>query len=80
MTSTNLLLLLGGQVSDFRSVKEKVLPFEPLIPNDETIEAIKAARRGELVTVGAAENLLEKLPDDDHLDLVRLGSHSEIGL
>lgn len=36
-------------------------PPEPLVSNDETIEAIKAARRGELVTVGAAENLLGKL-------------------
>jgi len=44
-----------------RIAKEKVLPFEPLVPNDETIEAIKAARRGELVKVGPADNLLESL-------------------
>jgi DNA-damage-inducible protein J len=44
-----------------RIAKEKILPFEPLVPNDETIQAIKAARRGELVTVGSADNLLEKL-------------------
>ena len=44
-----------------RIAKEKVLPFEPLIPNNETIEAMKAARRGELVTAGSADNLLEKL-------------------
>lgn len=44
-----------------RIAKEKVLPFEPLVPNDETIEAMKAARRGELVAVGAADNLLGKL-------------------
>jgi DNA-damage-inducible protein J len=31
--------------------KEKALPFEPLIPNDETIEAMNATRRGELVKV-----------------------------
>jgi DNA-damage-inducible protein J len=37
--------------------KEKALPFEPLVPNEETIEAMKAARRGELVTVGAGEVL-----------------------
>ena len=29
------------------------LPFEPLEPNVETIEAVKAARRGELVTGGS---------------------------
>jgi DNA-damage-inducible protein J len=44
-----------------RIAKEKVLPFEPLIPNNETIEAMKAARRGELETVGSADNLLGKL-------------------
>lgn len=44
-----------------RIAKEKVLPFEPLVPNDETIEAMKAARRGELVAVGSADNLLESL-------------------
>ena len=33
-------------------IKEKTPPFEPLVPNKETIEAMKAARRGELVTVG----------------------------
>jgi len=30
-----------------RIAKEKMLPFAPLIPNEETIEAMKAARRGE---------------------------------
>lgn len=44
-----------------RIAKEKMLPFEPLVPNDETIEAIKAARRGELVKVGSTDNLLESL-------------------
>ena len=29
-----------------RIVKERALSFEPLIPNDKTIEAMKAARRG----------------------------------
>jgi DNA-damage-inducible protein J len=27
--------------------KEKALPFEPLVPNKETIEAMKAARRAD---------------------------------
>lgn len=31
---------------------EKALPFDPLVPNKETMEAMKAAWRGELVTVG----------------------------
>jgi DNA-damage-inducible protein J len=48
---------MGLTVSDaFRLMmvgiaKEKALPFEPLVPNGEAIEAMKAARRGELTTV-----------------------------
>jgi DNA-damage-inducible protein J len=47
-----VLAAMGLTVSDaFRLMmvkiaKEKALPFEPLVPNKETIEAMKAARRG----------------------------------
>ena len=44
--------------------KEKALPFEPLVPNEETIEAMKAARRGELVTAGPPGKLLASLNAD----------------
>jgi DNA-damage-inducible protein J len=44
-----------------RVAAEKALPFELHVPNEETIEAIKAARRGELVNVGKPENLLKSL-------------------
>lgn len=47
-----------------RVAKEKALPFEPLTPNAETIEAMKAARRGELVTVGKPGKLLASLNED----------------
>ncbi len=47
-----------------RVAAEKALPFEPLVPNAATIEAMKAARRGELVTVGGPENLLASLNAD----------------
>jgi DNA-damage-inducible protein J len=66
-----VLASIGLTVSDaFRMMMariaiEKALPFEPLIPNEETIAAIKAARRGELVTVGKAENLIAKLNAGD---------------
>jgi DNA-damage-inducible protein J len=36
-----------------------------LIPNEETIEAIKAARRGELTTFKSIEDLLADLHADD---------------
>jgi DNA-damage-inducible protein J len=48
-----------------RVAAEKALPFEPLVPNAETIEAIKAARRGELETVNSVKNLIEDLNADD---------------
>jgi DNA-damage-inducible protein J len=66
-----VLASIGLTVSDafrmmmIRIAREKSLPFEPLVPNDETIEAMKAARRGELVTAGAPDRLLEKLNAGD---------------
>ena len=66
-----VLEAMGLTVSDafrmlmIRIAKEKALPFEPLVPNAETIEAMKAARRGELVTVGDANQLLSSLNEDD---------------
>ena len=46
-----VLASIGLTVSDAfrlmmtRIAREKKLPFEPLVPNEETIEAMKAARR-----------------------------------
>ena len=48
-----------------RIAAEKRLPFEPLVPNAETIEAMKAARAGDLVTVGGVDDLLIDLNEDD---------------
>jgi DNA-damage-inducible protein J len=48
-----------------RIAKEKQLPFAPLVPNEETIEAMKAVRRGDLVAVGSVDNLLEMLNAGD---------------
>jgi DNA-damage-inducible protein J len=65
-----VLKAMGLTVSDafrllmVRIAKEKALPFEPLMPNEETIAAMKAARRGELVTVGPPEKLLSSLNAD----------------
>ncbi len=62
-----VLKAMGLTVSDaFRLMmvkiaKEKALPFEPLVPNEETIEAMKAARRGELTTGSAPEKLRPSL-------------------
>jgi DNA-damage-inducible protein J len=47
-----------------RIAADKALPFEPLVPNAETVAAMKAARRGELVTVGEPSGLLASLNAD----------------
>lgn len=66
-----VLATMGLTVSDafrmlmVRVAREKALPFEPLVPNDETIEAMKAARRGDMITVGSISNLLADLNADD---------------
>jgi hypothetical protein len=43
---------------------DKALPFEPLVPNAETVEAMRSARRGDVVTVGKPANLLASLNAD----------------
>lgn len=66
-----VLAAMGLTISDaFRLLMvkvaaEKALPFEPLVPNAETIEAMKAARRGDLITAGSADELLAGLHEDD---------------
>jgi DNA-damage-inducible protein J len=66
-----VLATIGLTVSDafrlmiMRIANDKALPFEPFVPNAETIEAMKAARRGDLVTVGKPENLLASLNAGD---------------
>ncbi len=66
-----VLAAMGLTVSDafrmllVRVAREKALPFDPLVPNAETIAAMKAARKGELVTVGKLNDLLKKLNEDD---------------
>ncbi len=69
--ATAVLASIGLTVSDafrlmmVRIATEKRLPFEPLVPNAETIEAMKASRRGDVVTVGGTEGLMADLHADD---------------
>ena len=66
-----VLATIGLAVSDafrlmmVRIANDKALPFEPLTPNAETIEAMKATRRGELTTAGSPDELLASLNADD---------------
>ncbi len=48
-----------------KTVAERALPFDPLVPNAETIEAMKAARRGETVSFNSIEELMADLHADD---------------
>lgn len=62
---------IGLTVSDafrllmVRVATEKALPFEPLNPNAETIAAMKASRRGDLIKAGKPEDLLRSLNAGD---------------
>jgi DNA-damage-inducible protein J len=66
-----VLAAMGLTVSDafrlmmVRIARDKALPFEPLVPNAETIEAMKAARRGDVVVAGSPDKLLGSLNADD---------------
>ena len=69
--ATIVLSEIGLTLSDafrmlvIRIAREKALPFEPLVPNAKTIEAIKAARSGNLITAGSLDNLLTELNAND---------------
>jgi len=66
-----VLSAIGITISDAfrmlltRVANEKALPFEPFRPNGKTIAAMKAARSGDLVTIGSIDNLLKDLNADD---------------
>ena len=66
-----VLATMGLSVSDAvrlllrRVATSKALPFEPFIPNAETIAAMQAARDGDLVTIGTPEQALAELNADD---------------
>lgn len=69
--ATVVLSEIGLTLSDafrmlvIRIAREKALPFEPLVPNAKTIEAIKAARSGNLITASSLDNLLTELNAND---------------
>lgn len=69
--ATAIYAAMGLTVSDavrmmlVRTVAERRLPFDPLVPNEETVAAMMAARRGEMVTADGVENLLAELDADD---------------
>jgi len=66
-----VLAAMGLTVSDAvrmmitRIAREKALPFDPLVPNAETIAAMKEARRGGLAGFNSIEALVADLNAED---------------
>lgn len=67
-----VLAAMGLTVSDAfrimltRVAREKALPFEPLVPNDVTIQAMKDARRGvNMKSFKNVDDLMADLNVDD---------------
>jgi DNA-damage-inducible protein J len=67
---------IGLTVSDavrlmmIRIAREKAMPFNPLIPNEATIAALREARAGKLETVGSGSiaDLLSEIDEADKDD------------
>ena len=66
-----VLAAMGLTVSDAvrllltKVAQEKALPFEPLIPNPVTIEAMKEARKGGLPRFDSVQALMDDLHEGD---------------
>ena len=69
--AATVLATMGLTLSDAfrimvtRIAREKTLPFDPLAPNAETIEAMKQARRGALPSFTSVDALMADLNADD---------------
>jgi DNA-damage-inducible protein J len=67
--ATAVLAAMGLTLSDAvrlmltRVAREHALPFDPLIPNPKTIEAMKEARRGQLQSFDSVDDLMADLDD-----------------
>ena len=66
-----VLAAMGLTVSDAvrllltKIAREHALPFDPLIPNETTIAAMKEARAGNLPRANSIEELKKALNEDD---------------
>ena len=66
-----VLEAMGLTISDamrlllVRVARDHALPFEPLIPNKETIDAMKEARKGKLKSFNTVRELMDDLNAED---------------
>ncbi len=69
--ASTVLAAMGLTVSDAvrmlltRIAREKALPFEPLVPNETTLAAMRDARAGRTTKLDSAEALMTDLHADD---------------
>lgn len=69
--ATAVLAAMGLTVSDAvrllltKVAQERSLPFDPLTPNEETIAAMKEARKGGLRSFSTVKSLMDDLNADD---------------
>lgn len=69
--AATVLAAMGLTVSDAvrlmltKVAREHALPFDPLIPNAQTIEAMKEARKGKLPSFASVDELLADLNAPD---------------
>jgi DNA-damage-inducible protein J len=69
--ATAVLKAMGLTVSDAfrmmmtRIAREKALPFEPLVPNEETVAAMREARSGKLPRFKNVDALMKDLNAGD---------------
>ena len=64
MTENSVVRARIDEATKSEAAAEKALPFEPLVPNAETVEAMKAARRGDVVTADKPADPLASLNAD----------------
>ena len=69
--AATVLAAMGLTISDamrlllIRVAHDHALPFDPLIPNEQTIEAMKEARAGKLTAFASTAALMADLDADD---------------
>ena len=65
LASTGLTVADAVRLMLVRVAAEKALPFEPLVPNETTLAAIREARSGTLPRVKTVKELMNALNADD---------------
>jgi DNA-damage-inducible protein J len=68
--ATVVLAAMGLSVSDAvrmltRVAREHALPFEPMVPNDVTVQAMRDARQGKTVKHNTLDALMAELHAED---------------